>query len=62
MNFSSLSLGAKLTFVSAMAIAICLIAGISLQTMQTNSTTEELTVGQARAVAEPPCRASRKRA
>ncbi|WP_417827781.1 methyl-accepting chemotaxis protein [Thalassospira sp.] len=52
MNFSSLSLGAKLTFVSAMAIAICLIAGISLQTMQTNSTTEELTVGQARAVAD----------
>ncbi|WP_052657661.1 methyl-accepting chemotaxis protein [Thalassospira sp. HJ] len=51
MNFSSLSLGAKLTFVSALAIAICLIAGISLQTLQTNRTTEELTVGEARAVA-----------
>ncbi|HAI31431.1 MAG TPA: hypothetical protein DCM48_18175, partial [Thalassospira sp.] len=51
MNFSSLSLGAKLTLVSAMAIALCLIAGISLQTIQTNQTTEELTVGETRAVA-----------
>ncbi|MCC9623967.1 methyl-accepting chemotaxis protein [Thalassospira sp. MA62] len=51
MRVSTLSLGAKLTLVSATAIAICLITGISLQTIQTNNTTENLTVGQARAVA-----------
>lgn len=51
MKFSTLSLGAKLTFVSAFAIAVCLIAGISLQTIQTSSTTEELTEGEARSVA-----------
>lgn len=51
MNFSSLSLGAKLTLVSAVTIALCLIAGISLQTVQTSQTTEELTVGEARGVA-----------
>jgi methyl-accepting chemotaxis protein len=52
MNFSSLSLGAKLTLVSAVAIAICLIVGISAQTIQTSNTTEQLTVGQARSVAQ----------
>ncbi|AXO15680.1 methyl-accepting chemotaxis protein [Thalassospira indica] len=51
MKFSSLSLGAKLTLVSAATIALCLIAGISLQTVQTSQTTEELTVGEARGVA-----------
>ena len=51
MKFSTLSLGAKLTVVSAFAIAVCLIAGISLQTIQTSSTTEELTEGEARSVA-----------
>lgn len=51
MKFSTLSLGAKLTCVSAFAIAVCLIAGISLQTIQTSSTTEELTEGEARSVA-----------
>ncbi|MDG4718120.1 MULTISPECIES: methyl-accepting chemotaxis protein [Thalassospira] len=51
MNFSTLSLGAKLTLVSAFAIAICLIGGISLQTIQTSNTTEQLTVGEARGVA-----------
>lgn len=51
MKFSTLSLGAKLTFASAFAIAVCLIAGISLQTIQTSSTTEELTEGEARSVA-----------
>lgn len=51
MNFSTLSLGAKLTLVSAVAIAVCLISGISLQTIQTSTTTEDLTEGEARAVA-----------
>ncbi|MHC8494470.1 methyl-accepting chemotaxis protein [Thalassospira sp. SM2505] len=52
MNLSSLSLGAKLTLVSAFAIAVCLIAGITLQTIQTSKTTEQLTVGEARGVAK----------
>ncbi|UKV15586.1 methyl-accepting chemotaxis protein [Thalassospiraceae bacterium SW-3-3] len=52
MRFSNLSLGAKLTCVSALAIAFCLIVGIFLQTAQTSKTTEELTVGEARAVGQ----------
>lgn len=51
MNFSSLSLGAKLTLASACAIALCLLAGISIQTLQVSKTTENLTVGEARSVA-----------
>ncbi|HCW69725.1 MAG TPA: hypothetical protein DHR80_21475, partial [Thalassospira lucentensis] len=51
MRFSNLSLGAKLTLVSALAIAACLIVGIFLQTLETSNTTEELTVGEARSVA-----------
>ena len=55
MRFSNLSLGAKLTCVSAFAIAFCLIVGIFLQTVQTSKTTEELTVGEARSVADRSC-------
>ncbi|MEQ8392389.1 MAG: methyl-accepting chemotaxis protein [Thalassospira sp.] len=51
MNFSTLSLGAKLTLVSGFAIATCLIIGIFFQTLETSDTTEELTVGEARSVA-----------
>ena len=51
MGVSNLSLGAKLTLVSAIAIAACLIVGIFLQTVKTSDTTEELTAGEARAVA-----------
>ena len=52
MRFSNLSLGTKLACVSALAIAFCLIIGIFLQTAQTGSTTEKLTLGEARAVAQ----------
>ncbi|MDP2697611.1 methyl-accepting chemotaxis protein [Thalassospira sp.] len=52
MNFSRLSLGAKLTCVSAVAVAACLMIGIFLQTNQTGQTTEDLTVGQASSVAD----------
>ena len=52
MRFSNMSLGAKLTCVSALAIAFCLIVGIFLQTVQTGKTTEELTVGEARSVGQ----------
>ena len=40
MRFSNLSLGAKLTLVSALAIAACLIVGIFLQTLETSNTTD----------------------
>ncbi len=52
MRFSNMSLGTKLTCVSALAIAICLIVGIFLQTAQTNATTGKLTLGEAEAVAQ----------
>jgi methyl-accepting chemotaxis protein len=50
--FSKMSLGAKLTWVSALTVAILLIVGIVFQTRETGQTTAKLTAGQAEAVAK----------